>query len=212
MGLVSPRAGLALALGTAVLPLANASLGLAILYAAGALAWLAFTWRDARNGLLIAAGPLLAPLSALALVPLVMQVARGRARRAVYAAGAVLLAVVSRGLAGASLPFDRAPAPLGLGITGSRRPTAVADALWRALLSHPALLAEAAVIGAAAALLPLVRGRGPWAAAGFGAAFLTATALAAPTAAFAPLALAAWAAAALLAGEERVRRAAGSVQ
>jgi len=207
LGFASPRAGLALALGTAVLPLANASLGLAILYAGVALAWLAFTWRDARNGLLVAVGPLLAPLSALALVPLVVQLARGRARRAVYTAGAVLLAAVSAGLAGAPLPFDGRPAPLGLGITGSRRPTAVAGALWRQLESHPALIAEAVILGAAAALLPLVRRRGPWAAAGFGAALLAATALAAPVTAFAPLALAAWATAGLLVAEGRFRTA-----
>ena len=48
------------------------------------------SWRDARWGLLFLAGPLLAPLGLLALVPLVVQPARGTVRRAAQAALAVL--------------------------------------------------------------------------------------------------------------------------
>jgi hypothetical protein len=201
LGFAAPRAGLAFALATAFLPLANVSLGLALVYAALALGWLALSWRDARAGLVVAAGPLLAPLSALALVPLATQVARGRARRAVYAAAAVLLAAVVEGLRRAPLPFDGSAPPLGLGIAGSDRPAAVAYALWEQLTSHPVLIAEALVVAAAAAALPYARGRGPWPAAIFGAALLAGTALVAPAAAFFPLLAAAWVTAAVLAVE-----------
>src|SRR5581483_8164089 len=67
---VRPRAGLALALAVPVLPLGNVSLGLAVLYGALALAWLVLCWPEPNGGLLFALGPLLAPLSAIALVPL----------------------------------------------------------------------------------------------------------------------------------------------
>jgi hypothetical protein len=65
------------------------------------------------------------------------------------------------------------------------------------------LLVEALVLAAAAAVLPRVRGRGPWPAAAFGAAFLAATALAAPAAAVLPLVAAAWLTAGALALEPR---------
>ncbi len=71
------------------------------------------------------------------------------------------------------------------------------------LQAHPALLAEAVVLAAAAVALPYCRGRGPWAAAAFGAALLAATVLAAPAAPFLPLVGAAWLTAAIL-GLERM--------
>src|SRR5205085_2435893 len=70
LGLAAPRAGLLFVLATAFLPLANISLGLAIVYAALAAIWAGLTWRDARSGLLLALGPLLAPVGGLALLPL----------------------------------------------------------------------------------------------------------------------------------------------
>jgi hypothetical protein len=197
LALVSARAGTALALTVTFFPLANASLGLAILYAALAMGWLALTWRDGRASLTLAAGPLLASLGALALVPLAAQAARGAARRAAQAGGAVLLAAVVAGVEGRQLPLGAGPAPLGLGITGSRRPAAVAEALWRTLESHPPVLAGAAGAAVAAAVLP--HARGPWPAAVYGAALLAATVLAAPAAPFAPIAAAAWIAASILA-------------
>jgi serine/threonine-protein kinase len=201
LGFAAPRAGLSFALASVFFPLANISLGLAIAYAVLALAWLGLCWRDARSGLILVAGPLLAPIAALALVPLVSQVVRGRVRRAVQAAAAVLAAAVVAGLRGLTLPFDRASPPLGLGIAGSDDPTAVGLALWDQLVAHPVLVGEAAVAAAAAALLPSVRGRGPWAAAAFGGSLLAAVCLAAPDAPFLPIAAAAWATAAVLALE-----------
>ncbi len=82
LGFAAPRAGLIFALAVTFFPLANVSLGLAIVYAVLAAGWTALTWKDARAGLLLAAGPLLAPLAALALLPVAAQIARGRMRRA----------------------------------------------------------------------------------------------------------------------------------
>jgi hypothetical protein len=203
LGVVAPRAGLLYALTVAFFPLANISLGLAIVYAAIATVWVALSWKDARAGLLLAAGPLLAPVTALALLPLAAQFARGRARRAAQAGCAVLLAAVVAGLHRAPLPFDGSAPPLGLGITGSWRPGAVARALWAQLTAHAVLTGEALVLAAAAALLPQARGRGPWPAAVFGASLLAGTALLAPTAALLPLIAASWLTATLLAFERR---------
>jgi Protein kinase domain len=199
LGFVAPRAGLAVALATPILPLGNISLGLAVVYTLLALAWLALTWNDARVGLLAAVGPILAPLSALALAPLAAQAARGRARKAAHAAVAVILAAVVAGIRRAPLPFDGTSPPLGLGIAGSDRPAAVLDALWTQLSAHPALATEAVVLAVAAAALPGTRARGPWAAAIFGGALLAGTVVAAPEAAALPLVAAAWVTAAALA-------------
>ncbi len=87
----SPRAGLALALAAPVLPLGNHALGLALLYGVLALAWLALSWRDARWGLAFLAGPALAAVGLLALVPLAVAGA-SRARPA----GAHTIAAVCR--------------------------------------------------------------------------------------------------------------------
>jgi Protein kinase domain len=197
LALASPRAGTAVAVAAAFFPLANISLGLALLFAALATAWFALMWRDERSLLLLAAGPLLAAAGALALLPLAAQLARGTARRAASAGAGVLLAAVVAGLEHRSLPFGAGPPPLGLGITGSRQPGAVAEALWRALSAHPELLGEAAILAGAAAFLS--KARGPWPAAVYAAGLLAATALAAPDARIAPLAIAAWATASILA-------------
>jgi hypothetical protein len=201
LAFAAPRAGLVFALAAAFFPLANISLGLAVVYAALAAGWTALNWRDARSGLLLVVGPLLAPVAALTLIPVAAQAARGRVRRAAQAAGAVLVAAIVAGLRRAPLPFDGSTPPLGLGVSGSSRPGAVADALWRQLTTHPTLVAEALVLAAAAAAIPHVRRRGPWPAAGFGAALLAATALLAPGASVLPLVLAAWLTAAALALE-----------
>jgi hypothetical protein len=203
LGFAAPRIGLIFALSVAFFPLANISLGLAIVYAVLAGGWVALNWRDARAGLLLAAGPLLAPVAALGLIPLAVQVSRGQARRAVQAGAALLLAAIVAGLRRAPLPLDGGTPPLGLGITGSTRPTAVAHALWAQLTAHPTLITEALILAAAAALIPKARKRGPWAAAIFGAALLATTALAAPAAAILPLVAASWLTAAALALEPR---------
>ena len=204
LGFAAPRAGLLFALTVVFFPLANISLGLGVVYGLVAAAWVALTWKDARAGLLLAVGPLLAPLAALALLPLAAQLARGRTRRAATAAAAVLLAALIAGVRKAPLPFDGSMPPLGLGVAGSSRPAAVGHAIAAQASAHPVLLAEAAILAAAAALLPHVRRKGPWPAVIFGTALLGATALAAPAAAVLPLIAAAWVTAAALAFEPRL--------
>ena len=203
LGFTAPRAGLAFTLVAAFFPLANISLGLGLLFAAVGIVWLALTWRDPRAGLAVAAGPILGAVAALALIPLALQFVHGRVRRGLQAGAAVLLAALVAGLGHARLPFESSLAPLGLGISGSTRPGAVADAFWRQLAAHPTLLAEAVVLAVAAALLPSIRGRGPWAAAQFGALLLVATGIIAPHAALLPLVAAAWVTAGFLAVERR---------
>ncbi len=197
--LIRPRAGLALALAVPVLPLGNISSGLALLYAALALGWLALVWRDPRSGLFFVLGPLLAPFGALGLLPLAAQTVHGRVRRAVQTAAAVFFAALVAGLRGVGLPFGAGPAPLGLGIAGSRRPAACAEELVRALSAHPVLLIEAGVLAAAAVLLPFALRRGLWGAAIYGAALLAATLLPAPGVPTVGLVLTSWATAVALA-------------
>ena len=139
------------------------------------------------------AGPLLAPIQALGLLPLAAQGVRSLPRRAVQVAVAVLLAAIVAGLRHASLPFTGAAPPKGLGIAGSQEPLAVAYALGRAAFDRPQLLLEALVLAAAAVAMPFARARGPWGVAGLGAAMIALTVLPAPTVAAAPLVVAAWA-------------------
>ena len=79
-----------------------------MLYGAIALGVLALGWRDPRFALVFAAGPLLAPLGLLALVPLVVQPARGIVRRASQAMLAVLAASVVAASADDDLPLATA--------------------------------------------------------------------------------------------------------
>ena len=200
LGFAFPRAAFAFALTVTFFPLANISLGLAALFAVLGAAWIALTWRDPRGNIVLVLAPLLGPLAGLALLPIAAQFARGPTRRAVQAAAGALLAVLVAGLRHQKLPFAGVTAPLGLGITGSNRPTAVAFALWRPLEAHPVVLGQAVVLAAAAVALPYLRGRGPWIAVGAGAGLLAATALGAPEASLLPLAAAAWITAAFLIG------------
>ena len=102
----SPRLGLAIALFVPVFPLGNVAQAAAVAYATLACAWLAVCWRDARSGLLFIAGPLLASVGALALLPLAVQPARGRARRSLQAFAGVLAAVAVAGLRGRAAAVD----------------------------------------------------------------------------------------------------------
>jgi hypothetical protein len=187
-----PRLGLAAALAVPILPLGNVSLGLAVLYTVLAAGWLVLSWREPRGGLLFALGPVLAPLAALGLVPLVVSGLRAGPRRAVQAATAVVAAGLVAGVRGAALPFTGARPPLGLGVAGAGDPLDVAGSLARALAAHPALLLEAGAFAVVATALPYARARGRWGAAGLGAAMLALTLLPVPAAAALPLVLAAW--------------------
>ena len=201
--LARPRLGLAFALAVPVLPLGNISSGLAILYAGAACVWLALSWRSPREGLFLACGPLLAPISALGLLPLAAQGVRSLPRRALQVGGAVLLAALVAGLRHTPLPFTSAEAPKGLGIAGSEDPFAVAVALWRALTARPWLLLEALALATAAIALPFARERGLWGIAALGAGLIAVTLLPAPSVAAVPLVLAAWSTCTVLALKAR---------
>ncbi|MDE3025809.1 MAG: hypothetical protein KGI93_09585, partial [Acidobacteriota bacterium] len=187
-----PRTGLAFALAVPVLPLGNDSLGLAVAYGALALAWLLLSWREPRGGLLFALGPLLAPVSAIALVPLAAATLRAGPRRAAQAAAAVLVAAVVAGVRHVALPLVGSPPPLGVGVAGARDPFDVAGTLARAAAAHPGLLVETAVFAVVALVLPLAHARGRWGAALVGAGMLVGTVVAVPSAPAVSLAFAAW--------------------
>ena len=196
----TPRLGLAFALAVPVLPLGNISLGLAIVYCTVAGAWLVLFWPRPRSAFLFVAGPLLAPLGLLGLLPLAVLPAGGAARRAAQAAAGVAAAALVAGIGGAGLPIVGGAAPnLGLAELGS--PLAAGSALWHGAIDARPLLAEGLALAAAAAAIGSCRRRGPWGGAFFGALLTTTTLLADPAAAAIPLVAAGWICAAFLALE-----------
>jgi hypothetical protein len=201
--LLRERAGVALALAVPVFPLGNLSLGLALLYGAVALGWLALSWGEPRSALAFGLGPLLAPVLALGLVPLALaKVVRSPVRRFAQALAAVLVAALAAGLRGADLPLGAEALPTPR-IAEARDPFAVAGALWHALVARPALPLAALALAVAAAAIPYARGRYP--AAAVGAWLVAAPLLVAPHAAAVPLVLAGWLTFGVLLYEHRVR-------
>jgi hypothetical protein len=191
LGLVMPSAALPFALLVTVFPLANVSIGLALVFAAIGVLWTAASWRDPRGATVAAAGPLLWPIAALALLPLVAQLARNPLRRALQTLSAVALAASVAVTEHRSLPFSGSATPLGgAAVAGVKDPFRVASVIARMLGSHPALIGEAGVLALAAIALPLARGRGRWVAVLAGALLATAGALVAPHAAILPFAAA----------------------
>jgi hypothetical protein len=175
----APRLGLALALFVPVFPLGNVAQAAAVAYGVVALAWLAVCWRDARAGLLFVAGPLLASVGAIALMPLAAQPAHGRVRRALQACAGVLAAAAVAGLRGHPLPLTGSIVP-NLGVDGSTRVTDVIQALGVVLSDNRGLLVVAVVLGACAAALPDARRRGLKGIAVLGAAQIALIAVLAP--------------------------------
>ncbi len=155
---IDPRAGLAVALAAPIFPLGNVAESAAVLYGAIALGVLALGWRDPRFALVFAAGPLLAPVGLLALVPLVVQPARGIVRRASQAMLAVLAASVVAASADADLPLATASAD-PLGVAPHDTVGDVGGRLWDAATLDPTLAFGAAALGLAAAILPWARRR-----------------------------------------------------
>jgi hypothetical protein len=199
LALLSPRAGLALALVVPVFPLGNAALALAVVYSVAALAWFCLAWGEPRAGLLLALGPLLAPVGGLGLLPLAAQVVRSPVRRAAQVAAAVVAAGAVSGIG----RLD------SLGLGGSRHPVSTLHVLWRALLADGSRPFLAVGLAAVALALPQVRGRGPWTVAGFGAAMLALTVVPAQGMAALPLVAATWITCALLAFEPAIRSGMG---
>ncbi len=169
LAVLKPRLGLAAALGLAVLPLGNVSLGLAVVYAVLAAAWLVTTWNRSEEGLYPLAGAVLAPVGMVLLLPAALLPVRRAVWRAVFAAAGVLLAAVAAGVSGAMLPVSSRAAS-ALDVEGSEAPAAVARALAGALAARPELALAVVTIAALAAFLPLAAERGVWPVAGLGAA------------------------------------------
>jgi hypothetical protein len=193
---LDPRLGLALALATPVFPLGNHAQGAALLYAVLAVAWIVLVWREARLGLLFVAGPLLAPLGALALVPLAMQPVRATFVRGAQAAVAVLAAGFVAAVSGDELPLGAGKAPAN--VLPGDSPLEVASAIGGALAASPVLPVAALVAALAAAGLPWIRRRSRYGVATLGAALVLAAAVAGAGLAAIPLLAAIWAIATLL--------------
>jgi hypothetical protein len=174
-----PRTALALALFAPVFPLGNVASAAAIAYGAVALGWLLLSWRDPRTGICFAAGPLLAPVGGLMLLPLAVQPVRGPARRALHAMAGVLTAAAVAGLHGSALPLTGALVG-DLGIAGSERPGDVLHAVVSLLAEQRALVVVALALALTAVLLRAAAARGLWAIAGLGAAQLALVLLVAP--------------------------------
>jgi hypothetical protein len=191
LGLFAPTGALAFALAVPILPLGNISLAAGLLWAAVAAVWLVVFRRRPTEGLLLALAPALGALSLLGLVPLAVAHVKSLSRRALLGGGIVLLGVLAAGLESRALPFG-ASTPGALGIAGSQHPSAVLRALLQVLQHRPELAVEAVALAAAAALLPLVRGRSLLWIAGFGALLVTLTVVPVPGLAAVPLVVSAW--------------------
>jgi hypothetical protein len=155
----TPRLGLAIALFVPVFPLGNVAEAAAVCYAVLALGWLALCWRDARAGLLFVTGPLLAAVGLIGMLPLAVQPARGRVRRALHAFAGVLAAAAAAALRGSPLPLTGAITP-SAGIDGSTHLGDAAGVVVTFLQANPGLVAVALVLGLASAVLPDARRRG----------------------------------------------------
>jgi eukaryotic-like serine/threonine-protein kinase len=190
--LARDRAGLAFALAVPVLPLGNVSTGLALAYGGVALAWVVVMWRDARRALLFAAGPLLAPVAAVGLLPLVLLTVANPLRRGALAAVGVLTVVLVAGVERGSLPFTDEPAPSSLPLGQTASATRAASTVLDALSQYPAVLLEAGVLAAGALVLPYMARRGYWGISSYGAAVLAVSLLPAQDVAAVPVVVTTW--------------------
>jgi serine/threonine-protein kinase len=192
-----PRAALALALFTPLFPLGNVASGAAVAYGVLALGWLALSWRDPRAGICFAAGPLLAALGALMLLPLAVQPARGAARKALHAFTGVLAAAAVAGLHGDALPLTGARSG-NLGVSGTESPGDVLQAVVSLLGGQSALVTTGLALAVSAVLLRPAAARGLWGIAALGAGQMALVLLAAPGIPAASVVIGSWALCAVL--------------
>ncbi len=176
----SPRLGLAIALFVPVFPLGNIAQAAAVVYGVLALVWLALCWRDARAGLLFMAGPVLAAVGLLALLPLAVQPARGRVRRSLQAYAGVFAAVAVAGLRGTALPMTSSTVP-SLGIDESTSIATVLSPIAALLERNGGFATVALALALSAAFLPAARKRGLPGIVVLGAAQIAFVVLLAPT-------------------------------
>ena len=131
--------GLALALAVPLFPLGNLSLGLALVYAVVAAAWLALFARDPAAGLLPALGPLLAPLARARPGPARRARLRSPVRRAAAAVAALLVAARRRP-PGRAAPAHRRRAAARRSDSRAARTPAPSPSALDAVAARPALL------------------------------------------------------------------------
>ena len=153
---LDPRLGMALALAVPLFPLGNIAVAVAGLYGIFAAGWVAANWRDARHGLWFMAGPILATVGLLPLVPLALIPVKNTARRAAHGVLAVLSVVLLSAVAGEQLPVAGGTAS-ALDLSPLDSVGSVATAVWAWLLHEPLVLVAAILVGAASALLPWAR-------------------------------------------------------
>ena len=174
VALANPLAGLALALAAPVLPLGNIALGLALAWSVLALLWLLLFARKPRSGMLFLAGPLLVPLHALALLPVVLLHVRGLVRRALSAVAAVFAAIVVTAITRDSLPLTGEPPRVGIGLAEEDSPASAVGTLFAAFGDRPGVAVVTLVLAVAAVTAPLARSRGRLLVAAWGAGYLAA--------------------------------------
>ena len=196
-----PRLGLALALGVPLFPLGNVAVAVAGLYGIFAAGWLAANWRDARHGLWFMAGPILATVGLLPLMPLALIPVKNTARRAAHGMLAVLSLVLLSAVDGEQLPAGGTASALDLGPLDSV--ASVATAVWGWLLHEPLVLVAAVLIGAASAVLPWARRYSRLGVGGVGLVVTGASVLAGAGIAATIVAMVAWAGFALAAAAPR---------
>ena len=155
---------------------------------------LVLSWQEPQTGVFFALGPLLAPIAALALLPLAALTIRSPVRRAAQVGLAVLAAGPRCRHPRLTASVRRRRCACRPGPRGERRPPHVCcPRSGRPSRRGRRSGSRSVVLAAVAALLPFARARGPWALAILGAGFLAAALLAAPTVAAAPIAVAVWA-------------------
>jgi Protein kinase domain len=186
--MLNARAGLALTLAVPLFPLGNVGSGLALLYGAVALFWLAAFWRDPRRGLTYAAGPLLGLAGALALLPLLVMRTGSAIRRGLLTVGTVLAGTTVAGVRGVPLPLSDGEVSVTLG--GVESAWTAAGRLFDAAASSGLVLGTLALT-IAAVTLPAARRLGHWASAVW-AAVLLAALLSSTSAAPLPTVAAVW--------------------
>ena len=189
--LASAPAGLAVALAAPVLPLGNVSQGLAIVYGLAAATWLLFHARQSRGGLAFVAGPLLAPTSALALLPLAVQRAGGTIRRAAHGVTGTLAAAAVAALPAGLEPGGR-PSGDAARLVAEESPLDVVRVVGELAAAKPVLLAQAGALGVLAALVSPARRRGNYGVAALALGALAALVLPGPEGFRLLLALLAW--------------------
>ncbi|MFN0153395.1 MAG: serine/threonine-protein kinase [Gaiella sp.] len=155
----APRLAVAIVLFAPLFPLGNLARGAALLWAAFALLWLAFSWRRPRAGLTFTSGPLLAAAGLLPLLPVVALLIRTPVRRALQVVAGVFAAALVAGVHGDALPVVGGRVP-SLGIEGAERLTDVLNALVTFAATTTDLVAIALVLALTAVLLPTARRNG----------------------------------------------------